>query len=296
MDFSIIVAFYRGNKFINNLLRMASDNAGTLNRHYSDSRVELVIVNDSPDERVILNDVPSDILVKVINHDVNKGIHQARVSGIKDCIGDYILILDQDDEIDSSFLYRQYIKIGEADVCVCNAIIEEENLNSHLLYPNRRRFRQVLNLNAYIKSHNRIVSPGQCLIKKSSVPEEWTRDIVYKNGADDLFLWILMLSANRNFVLNEENLYTHKFTGCNLSEDVEKMICSTLEFVEKLENVSYVPQKDIRNLVRECEFKRKSLQPGLLKKLLLYIKYIDITIPCAIWKMPFFSYKYKLDK
>ena len=33
------------------------------------------------------------------------------------------------------------------------------------------------------------------------------------NGSDDLFLWILLFEKSYQFVINDEILYTHKYTG-----------------------------------------------------------------------------------
>ncbi len=59
--------------------------------------------------------------------------------------------------------------------------------------------KNALTLNAYIFGHNRIVSPGHCMIKKTSIPIEWKQNIMEVNGSDDLFLWILMFSKGSIF-------------------------------------------------------------------------------------------------
>ena len=64
------------------------------------------------------------------------------------------------------------------------------------------------NLTFYLKSHNIIKSPGQCLIKRQCIPVEWQRYIMKTNGADDLFLWILLLEKSYKFAsLLIANLY-----------------------------------------------------------------------------------------
>lgn len=45
MDVSVIVPFYKGNKYINNILRMVKENVANAN----EITVEVVVVNDSPE-------------------------------------------------------------------------------------------------------------------------------------------------------------------------------------------------------------------------------------------------------
>ena len=45
MDVSVIVPFYKGNKYINNILRMVKENVANAN----EIKVEVVVVNDSPE-------------------------------------------------------------------------------------------------------------------------------------------------------------------------------------------------------------------------------------------------------
>ena len=77
--------------------------------------------------------------------------------------------------------------------------------------------KNALTLNAYIFGHNRIVSPGHCMIKKTSIPIEWKQNIMEVNGSDDLFLWILMFSKGSIFKADSKPVYIHKNTGENLS-------------------------------------------------------------------------------
>ena len=79
-----------------------------------------------------------------------------------------------------------------------------------------------------------IVSPGQCLIKKNSIPMEWRRCVMKKNGADDYLLWLLMFNNKMSVSVNDAFVYTHKYTGGNISADLEVMFQSSLELLELL--------------------------------------------------------------
>ena len=70
----------------------------------------------------------------------------------------------------------------------------------------------------FIKVRDLIVSPGHCLIKKTSIPEYWTKHVMSVNSADDYFLWLLMIENKCQFNVNYDVLYTHKYTTSLLSK------------------------------------------------------------------------------
>ena len=125
----------------------------------------------------------------------NLGIHKSRVNGINLAHGDYILLLDQDDSITDDYLKEQLNAIESADISVCNGYKELEQ-KKKIIYRDRIKFSLVKNPEIYLKAANQIVSPGQCLIKKSSIPTEWLNYTLQVNGSDDLFLWLLCLAQN----------------------------------------------------------------------------------------------------
>ena len=212
IQFSIITPFYKGNRYVSNLLQMADKNAKSLQQAGMDASVELIIVNDSPWEAVDILDGCDTASVKVINQEQNGGIHQARVTGLADCEGEYILFLDQDDEIAEDCLLVEYNAIGNNDVVIANAWFENPDGTKSAHYKTLGQYQNAFDLSAYVKGHNRIISPGHCLIRKTAIPKEWTQYIMKDNGSDDLFLWVLMFLQNKKFVKVERPLYTHKYT------------------------------------------------------------------------------------
>lgn len=289
---SVITPFYNGNKYMKNLFYVIEENYNVLKEKYPYVSLELLIVNDSPNIEVKLSYTNVHFKYSIINHEHNSGIHQARVTGLKYCNGDYILFLDQDDELEIDAIAKQLEKLFRcmSDIVVSNAYMEKNDGSKYLLYRTKTDYNRITDLMFYLKSHNVIKSPGQCLIKKQSIPKEWKEYIMNQNGSDDLFLWILMLEKRCSFSFNNEPLYTHKYTGENLSESEVKMTHSSLEIARILDKIDYIPEKDVDLLKRSREFVTKLKSGKFLVKLLTIIKNIDLFSYLAFNKIKRYIY------
>lgn len=273
---SVIVPFYKGNKYIFDLCSSIEKNVNYLKEKQSDCLIECIIVNDSPDVNVILPDVDFNFKIQVVYHEKNAGIQQARVTGLEYAKGDYIVFLDQDDELLNYAIFEEINNIDNADVLICNALIENEKHETHKLYSTNGMQKNALTLNAYIFGHNRIVSPGHCMIKKTSIPIEWKQNIMEVNGSDDLFLWILMFSKGSIFKADSKPVYIHKNTGENLSAASNAMTQSSLSMVKYLSQIDYVNDYIVKSLERDCAFFIKLEASNGVKKILLMISHIDL--------------------
>lgn len=273
---SVIVPFYKGNKYICDLCSSIQKNAQYLKENQSDCFLECIIVNDSPDVNVILPNNDFHFKIQVVYHEKNAGIQQARVTGLKFAKGDYIVFLDQDDELLDYAIFEEINNIDNADVLICNALIENEKHETHKLYSTNGMLKNALTLNAYIFGHNRIVSPGHCMIKKTSIPIEWKQNIMEVNGSDDLFLWILMFSKGSVFKADSKPVYIHKNTGENLSASSNAMTQSSLSMVKYLSQVDYVNDYIVKSLERDRAFFIKLEASNGVKKILLMISHIDL--------------------
>ena len=119
-DVSIILCFFYGNAYINATLRRVAEAL----RRAPQLRVEILVVNDSPEEAVhirpsLLSRLPLTILMNA--HHV--GIHGSRVHGLRASRGRYVMFLDQDDIMLPDRLATQVSSIGDA--VVGNGVIEE---------------------------------------------------------------------------------------------------------------------------------------------------------------------------
>ena len=135
MTVSVIIPVYNVEKYIRRCLQSVID------QECKGFNIECLIVDDcSPDDSmIIVNDMigsyeGDSITFKIIKHEVNKGLSEARNSGIKASTGDYLFFIDSDDAIlektfNSFVLYA--IKYPYVDLIMGNAIGIEENYLSN---------------------------------------------------------------------------------------------------------------------------------------------------------------------
>lgn len=245
---SIIIPLYHGTRYIDKLLQMASENFQHLNGQYE---LEIIIVNDCPDEKIqLINKYLFPI--RIINHVENKGIHQSRVDGLLASEGDFIAFWDQDDSWKATFMSDQMGKIGDADVILCDAIYGNE---LHC-FAKENIINKIENENWYIGSmRGEIVSPGQTIIKRNSIPEAWMKYIMHCNLCDDAFLWILMIDQRKKFKVNRECLYKHTENGNNTSNNWEGNIEAYKEMAGLIEE-NHLLSKENTELFRSGIEKR----------------------------------------
>lgn len=227
---SVVIPLYHGIGYVNNLIDMFNRNYENLSNNHD---MEIIFVKDSTEEfdESIFSNASTNLKITLLQNSRNYGIQYSRIKGIKNAGGDYIHMLDQDDEIADDFIENALNKIGTADVLVCNGKKQFINYNK-ILY--RYRFMQwtVKHKWFYTKFSCRILSPGHCLIKKQSIPTVWMDNILSNSGVDDAFLWLLMLSKGCQFKIDRKIRYIHNDTGSNLSSDAQKMKLSLQEMLD----------------------------------------------------------------
>lgn len=105
-----------------------------------------------------------------------------------------------------------------------------------------------------------IISLGQVLLHRDSIPDFWKTCIIQNNGADDFFLWLCILAEGRTFALNDRVLFEHVVKYHNASLNSYKMICSEEEAVYLILEHHVFPDEDnplLGNMLQEL--KKKSL-------------------------------------
>lgn len=250
MKVSIITPFYKGNKYINRYLKNVANAVKN-----SKNEVEIILVNDSPNYEIEYNeDLLKNLDFKIVNNATNQGIQKSRINGLNKAKGEYIIFLDQDDELTANSIDSQIESFNEdTDVVVGNGYEEQKDGKLSVIIKNKVFAKWTISPMVYYKSRNFIISPGMCMIKKTSIPNEWKEKNLSVNGADDYYLWLLLFKMNKRFVFNEDFIYVHKYTGENVSNNLENMHNSQLEMLQYLkENLS---EKELKTLSKTIEFK-----------------------------------------
>lgn len=278
MDISVITPYYKGARYLDNFVKMLNMNV----LQCPGVEIELVLVNDSPQEKIeesILNQL--QIPFKILVNDTNLGIQGSRVRGIRASTGQYILMLDQDDEIAPEALKLQFEIIRSnpnANCVVANGWNEIEGGGRVPLFRNERIHQYINRINYFFYFGNIIASPGLCLIKRKALPKIWMEQMLKMSGADDWLLWAAYLANHNTFVVNPKYLYTHKKSEYNFSNDGDKMLISSKEALNVFSN--YYSDKRSLKLIRvygrRLTMRRHYFEHGKLIKLLEYLKNLDI--------------------
>ncbi|MCI8294175.1 MAG: glycosyltransferase [Hespellia sp.] len=225
---SIIVPIYHGEQYIGGLIHQAENNAKNMS-----CGMELLLVNDDPLVPIDENWYSSSVSVRMIQTEVNRGIHGARVKGLETALGKFVLFLDQDDRITSDYIEKQLEAIGEADAVVCGALQD-----GRPFYYGDRTLQECIRREYMVQRGNGILSPGQVLLRKDAISAYWRTSILRHNGADDWFLWLCMLQDGKRFVCNPEALFEHTVHGNNTSANDFSMLQSMREVYERLNDHS----------------------------------------------------------
>ena len=255
MQISVIVPFYKGNKYVEELTHNIENLSDCLKK-IEDIEIELIFVNDSPEIKV--NVIDSDkIKILVVNNEHNMGIHGSRANGVKHCVGDWIIFLDQDDLLIPENYVSQIKLCKDADVIVGNAYYYFGD-KKQKIYENEKVMKYVIDEKIFVGIRNLIPSPGECMLKKVCIPQQWMNNPMRINGADDWMLWLLLFNSNAKFAINPNVVYIHRNSEeGNLSFDIDKMNASNEEMLKKFDSITEYPDEKKKKLERAIRFKYK---------------------------------------
>lgn len=121
---SIIMPVYNTEKYVKRCIN------SVLQQTYSN--IELIIVDDcSPGniKEIAQDFINIDNRVKIISHEVNKGLFCARLTGAKQATGDYIAFIDSDDYVSNDYYHTLIEKAEEkkADIAIGHTVYEKED-------------------------------------------------------------------------------------------------------------------------------------------------------------------------
>lgn len=275
MKISVITPFYDGNKYMQDYVSCMEKNKANLEK--KGHELEVILVNDSPWKTLVASENDNQY-IKVITNEKNSGIHKSRCNGLAEASGDYIMFLDQDDLLEEDGLARLVDSTTNGtDIIIANANLEQPDGSKLLWYRTAYHWDLVWNLKTYLEIGIQIISPGQCLIKREAIPDFWKDNIVRVNGADDYYLWLLMMANGKTYTVYKGNpAYIHKYTGQNISADTTATDDSVYDFLELLQDCDYFKQDDIFRLHEMITYKAQFRKSNLLGKITASLANIDI--------------------
>ncbi len=223
---TVVVPLYKGQKYINSIIRMIENN---IKSFAGEIKVELIFVNDYPQESVKPVSHSLDNLdVVYIENDKNVGIHKTKIYGLQIAHGEYILFLDQDDTIAEDYFMKQLTYMDNCDAVYCNGYWRQ----GCVIFSEQEQMKMQLNYEDYLEKGYPLVSLGQMIIRKRSIPQRWTEYVLEKNGWDDHFLWMCIASNNLQMMYNPHCIYTHEEHEDNESFNWTGMKNAALEYKE----------------------------------------------------------------
>ena len=286
ISITVIIPFYYGNEFIPRILESIKK---CIEYCKEKASFEVIIVNDSPSEKV---DIPHKFDLMNINIFTNKhnaGIQKTRINGLEHASGEWILFLDQDDELNCDGFMRQISLTDYNDIVIGNGLYKLGKYNKKT-FDSYEEMKYLMKFSRFIQIRNLIPSPGECLIKKSVIPKEWIENPLENNGADDWLLWILLFKSGVGVGCNPELVYIHNDTnGKNLSGDLEKMKDSACEMHKVLDENNILCDKEKSKL--KCAIIFKYLQDTRKLKIQDLWRYKYTIIDNVCYKLHVFAYK-----
>lgn len=297
---SVIIPVYGVEKYIEQCARSLFEQT------FDD--IEYIFVDDcTKDDSInvlerVIEDYPNrKSQVTIIHHDFNKGLPQARKTGVEASHGDYIVHCDSDDWVDTGMYQRLYEKAKkeDADVVFCDYyIFMSENKQS------------VFSKNIVDLSKSAIIKR---LLTESALNPVWSilvkkelyTNIVFPidNQSEDRTILIQICWYANKMTSIAEPLYYYRRNMASISNqrDCNALIkryqasCRnaeiTLRFLERL-NLTVIFEKEIQAfLFNLLSYLNKNLDDARVLQLWKshYQGYMT-----GVWRNPYISIKYKL--
>lgn len=159
---SVIIPIYNVEKYIERCVRSLMEQ--TL------EDIEYIFINDcTPDssmvvlQRVLIDYSSRISQVKILNHEINKGLATVRNTGLKVAKGEYIIHCDSDDWVEKNMYKEMYDKAQETNADIVVSDFYNEYLNHSVIqkqpYPNDglEAVRQMLAGNLHCGTWNKLI-------------------------------------------------------------------------------------------------------------------------------------------
>ena len=119
MEISVIIPVYNSSEILPKLIDQILDRLNTKEQNY-----EIILVDDSSKDdswKTILYLSSKNKNIKGIQLDKNYGQHNALMAGLNNCLGNYVILMDDDLQHNPKYIYEIYNVIkNNYDVCYVN--------------------------------------------------------------------------------------------------------------------------------------------------------------------------------
>lgn len=198
--------------------------------------IELILVDDGSTDNsgVVCDDYANNFsFVKVI-HKKNEGVAAARNCGLKECSGDYIFFIDNDDWIDSSelsdlvrklkdggvdLLINKYYIINNDKKCLGNGFIKRKFIEN-------KKPEEVLKY--FRKNRINIMAPWEYIVKRSVILKNNISFNSLQNGLDDSVFSATLFCSCESFAIGENPVYYWRQSNSSQGRNHKKG-----DFIEK---------------------------------------------------------------
>lgn len=234
--------------------------------------LEVVLVNDCTKdhsmevvETFIKDESLRPTIYKIINHDVNKGLSEARNTGIRAATGDYIYFLDSDDYISADCIENLACRVREYDV--------------DIVFGNITRIRKSKKIYIPFEKENRLYG-------RTEILNMYTDGVLYREAVNKLLRKAYILERNLFFapgMLNEDVNWTFKMLAFPFSAT----LCDypTYYYIQEREGsiMSTISMKNYEAAIQNLEIVDEVIKRRKLGNDISYINYYITMIQYTIW-------------
>lgn len=225
---------------------------------------ELIIVDDcSTDNTLKLIRQFKDSRMKIILHQSNKGICEARNTGLKESEGEWIALLDADDGWHEEYLERLYLLTKKypnsffgSDFMVCFSGANNEFVP----------YRSYLKMHEYDIRNKIIILTSLGAVKLGLHLPMFPRDIVVKNnimfpseyrGYEGLYFILYLIRYGLKYVIINEPLYYYRLTPGSLSVNYLYILgqLKTCEYLLTQEWVNDTIRKILKEVIKVIRYR-----------------------------------------
>lgn len=235
-DVSVVIPFYRGGDTIERAVRSIA--AQTRRPR------EIIVVDDGSPEP--LPEIASDVPLRRVRHETNRGIPAARNTGIRAAAGSWIGFLDQDDEWVEDKLERQWAvaqtAVGDEPPVVFGRLFHTGAGRAPWVWPRTRSIGALERggdgaLREIVRSGN-VAPMVTLLVARVTLERHGELDESLRGGSDDYEYLLRLVAAGvpLRYDGGGSDGYSavHHFTGSNYSAHAPRFLKDDLELVDAM--------------------------------------------------------------